>query len=479
MRLTLLRLYRRYRENLIFGGYIVLIGLLAPQVARLLNTGWEASQLVRSVIGLVQLAGFAPSLIVLLGFGLVAGLILLMTIDSKKRWQAVVLWFGFALVVYQLVQGGQLLSPTIISSNAAWAVPGAVVGVVVGGGISLVQLQSLGPQEFRRAPALLYLTVAGVLLVALIETHLVYPTIIETTATEAQIFFPETSSVGLQTTNLGANFTVAVVAVITLKRFTQYDADTEFFVIGPPASGKSLLLIGAYLEALNEGRDQLRRSEALDPSQDLMELVENLDQDNSEWIVEATGRGELRNLEFKYIKGSLIPRKVTISALDYAGEHLSRLPAVLSGEADAPSEEITQIAQGVSEATTLIMLIDSERFLNNEGLGLAEYFEILKSAEDNNVILVATKTDIFADMFWEEYELSPQEDFDAFRDFVEDQLTQSEQFASLLRQTPTSEVHPVYYETEFNESGERVPYRDEDGSAVTVGFKELLEKLGR
>lgn len=479
MRLTLLRLYRRYRENLIFGGYIVLIGLLAPQAARILETGWEASQLIQSLIGLVQLAGFAPALVILFGFGFVAGLILLMTIDSKKRWQALVLWFGFAVVVYQLVQGGQLLSPAILSANAAWALPGMAVGVVVGGGLSLLRLESLGPQEFRRAPVLLYSIVGAVLTLALLETHLVYPSVIETTATEAQIFLPTSTDVRIEPTNLASNLVVTGVAVLSLRRFTRYDADTEFFVIGPPASGKSLLLIGAYLEALNEGRDQLRRSEALDPSQDLMELVENLDQDNSEWIVEATGRGELRNLEFKYIKGSLIPRKVTISALDYAGEHLSQLPDVLSGDADNPSEEITQIAQGVSEATTLIMLIDSERFLNNEGLGLAEYFEVLKAAEDNNVILVATKTDIFADMFWEEHELSPQEDFDAFRDFVEDQLTQSEQFASLLRQTPTSEVHPVYYETEFNESGERVPYRDENGSAVTVGFKELLEKLGR
>ena len=479
MRLTLLRLYRRYRENLIFGGYVALIGLLAPQVARLLETGWEASSLIQSAIGLVRLVGFPPSVVILFGFGFIAGLIGLMTLDSKKRWQALVLWFGFAVVVYQLVQGGQLLSSEMLSTTAAWALPGAAIGLVTGGGLSLFKLQSLGPQEFRRAPVLLYLVVGSVLAVTLAEIHLSYPSVIEATAIEAQIFFPNPNNIGFQTTNLTANVLVAGVAVISLKRFTRYDADTEFFVIGPPASGKSLLLIGAYLEALNEGRDRLRRSEALDPSQDLMELVENLDKDNSEWIVEATGRGELRNLEFKYIKGTLIPRKVTISALDYAGEHLSRLPAVLSGDADAPSEEITQIAQGVADATTLIMLIDSERFLNNEGLGLAEYFEILKAAEDNNVILVATKTDIFADMFWEEHDISPQEDFDAFRDFVEDQLTQSEQFASLLRQTPTSEVHPVYYETEFNESGERVPYRDENGSAVTVGFKELLEKLGR
>ena len=223
----------------------------------------------------------------------------------------------------------------------------------------------------------------------------------------------------------------------------------------------------------------ITRQSTINPSQDLMELIENLDKDTSKWIVEATGQNELRNLEFKYVRGSLFRENVTISALDYAGEHLTRLPDALDGDQDEGGEQLAKIATEVQAANTLILLIDAERYINNDGLHLAEYFAILDSVKNQDVILVATKSDIFADMFWEEYEQAPQDAFEEFRKYVESQLTNSEQFESLLRQTPTSEVHPVYYETEFNENGERIPYRDDTGSVVTVGFKQLLSKLGR
>lgn len=479
MRLTLLRLYRRYRENLIFGGYIAVIALVAPQVSRVLGSGWEASQLLRSLTELVRLVGIAPGSVILIGFGFIAGLLGLMLIDYKKRWQAVALTIGFVIVVGQLLSTGQLIPADVTTDDLAWGVPGVLSGVIFGGGVQLVRLRSLGPQEFRAAPQVLYMTTVGVLLLALAEIHLVYPALIDVTGSQATVLTPDPTGFSVTAANLGENVAVVGIAGVTLKRFTRYDADEDFFVIGPPASGKSLLLIGAYLEALNDVRDELRRSEALDPSQDLMKLVENLDRDNSDWIVEATGRGELRDLKFRYVTGSLLPQKVSISALDYAGEHLTRLPDVLTEREENPPEELTRITEGVTNASTLIMLIDSERFVNEEGLGLAEYFEILEATDQNNVILVATKSDIFADMFYEEHEQSPQANFDAFRDYVETQLTQSEQFASLLRQTPTSEVHPVYYETEFNDDGERVPYRDERGQVITVGFKQLLEKLGQ
>lgn len=479
MRLTLLRLYRQYRENLIFGAYIGLIVVVAPLVARVLATGWEASQLVRSLTKLVILIGLDSSVIILTGFGFIGGLLGLMLIDYKKRWQAVALTVGFAIVITELLSLGQLLPPDLATDDLVWTLPGVLLGAVFGGGIQLVRLRSLGPQEFRAAPRVLYLTTTAVLVLALAEIHLTYPQLLDVGATGVAVLIPDPTGFDVAGGNFGPNLIIAGVAIATLKRFTRYDADEEFFVIGPPASGKSLLLIGAYLEALKDVRNELRRSEALDPSHDLMELVENLDRDNSEWIVEATGRGELRDLEFRYVTGTLLPQKVSISALDYAGEHLTRLPDVLTGREENPAEELSEIAAGVTDATTLIMLIDSERFVNEEGLGLAEYFEILEASEESNVILVATKSDIFADMFWEEHEQPPQENFEMFRQYVEDQLTQSEQFASLLRQTPTSEVHPVYYETEFNDEGERVPYRDDRDQVITVGFKQLLEKLGR
>lgn len=238
-------------------------------------------------------------------------------------------------------------------------------------------------------------------------------------------------------------------------------------------------MIGAYLEALERDRDKGRgKCEALHPSQDLMELVEHLDRDATDWIVEATGRSDLKTLEFTFVKGTLFPENVTVSSVDYAGEHLRRIPDALSGEIDAPDTELEALTTGVQDANKLILLVDVERFVNDDGLGLAEYFSILEAAEDKGIVIVATKADVLADRFWDETGTDPQRSFDAFKRYVEDELSQSQQFRSLLRQTPEAEVHPVYYETAHNEAGEGVPVRDDTGSVVTVGFRRLVQRLG-
>ena len=477
MKLKLLRLYRRYRENLLYGIYLFVVTFLALQVARLLGTGWERRQLTESISDLTILADLDSGVIVLATFGLVGGLLFLMLADRKKRWQAIGLSIGFVIVISQLLAAEQLIPVDTATDDLAWALPGVLAGFVIGGGISLFRLQSVKPQEFRYAPKFLYLVVTLAVVIALAEIHIEYPQLMEVSETGVTPVGVEPEQISFVTTDLAVNAVVGLASIVTVRRVTRYDADEDFFVVGPPASGKTLLLIGAYLSVLNDGREQARRSESLNPSQELMELVENLDRDNSEWIVEATGRGELRDLRFKYVQGTFLPNNVTLSTLDYAGEHLSRLPDILTGEEDSASNELRRLADSIQEAETLIMLIDIERFVNNEGLGLAEYFQVLEAVDNPNVILVATKADIFADMFWEEHERPPHNNFDEFRGYVENRLTESEQFASLLRQTPTSEVHPVYYETEFNENGERIPYRDTDGHIVTVGYDELLEKL--
>jgi len=401
-----------------------------------------------------------------------------MILDRKNRPQGIALSIGFVIVITQLVAEGQFIPIDAGTNGLTWAIPGVLVGFVFGGGTAMFRLRSLAPQEFRRAPRLLRVVVAGVLVVAFAEIHLQYPDLLNVSGTGITVFVRDPEAVQFVTDALGVNAIMTIGAVSTVRWFTGYDADTDFFVLGPPRSGKSLLLIGAYLEALNDSGDSARRSEELNPSQDLMELIENLDRDKSKWIVEATGQDELRSLDFKYVRGSFLRQNVTISALDYAGEHLTRLPDALDETGDESGEQLDQIATEVQRSDTLILLIDAERYINNEGMHLAEYFAILEEVDTRDVILVATKSDIFADMFWEEHERAPQDSFDEFREYVEAQLTDSEQFESLLRQTPSSEVHPVYYETTFNEDGERVPYRDESGSVVIVGFKQLLSKLG-
>jgi len=480
MKFKLLRAYQTYREHLAFVVYLALVLVVSPQLARLLGNAWEASHIIKPLINAAPLVGLSSEILILTGMGLFVGLLVLMTIDPKKRWVALLLWIGFGTSSYLLMTSGRLVPEITGTEQLALIAPGAVVAIVFGGGLGAVRLRSIGPTEFRRGAWLFSLLVTMVILVALLELHVTYPEFLEATSSGLSIQLISDPSVGINSDGLPRNAVVGLATVVTVRRLIRYDAGEDFFILGPPSSGKSLLLIGAYLEALKRGENKsVRQREALDPSQDLMELVENLDRDNSEWIVEATGRSELRDLEFKYVRGSIFPKNVDISSVDYAGEHLARIPDALAGDIENPDEELELITDGIEESDTIILIVDIERHVNNEGLGLAEYFRILEEADDKGVVIVATKCDILADTFYEERGRDPQEAFGEFRQYVEDELCQSEQFSTLLRQTPDSEIHPVYYETEFNEEGERVPVRDDSGSAVTVGFDQFLNRLGR
>lgn len=480
MRQQLLRFLRKHGEKLTLVVYFALTVALAPLLARLFQAGWENGHVLPELMATRHLVGLEQAAINLAFLGLVGGLLVTLTLDPKKRVPALLLWVGLGTLLAGFSTAGVFVPDLGNVETLVWAVPGLAVGLVFGGIFQTVTLRSTGSFEFRKAAWLTYVLLTVLVFVSLLEAHLVYPELLSISADGVVVYGVEDPSVSVQPDGLARNAVVGLMAVATVRRFARYDSDDDFFVLGPPASGKSLLLIGAYLEALERGRDKrMGKRDALNPSQDLMELVEHLDRDDTEWIVEATGRSELKDLKFEFVKGSLFPKNVTVSSVDYAGEHLSRIPDALTGEITAPDEELERLTQGVEQANTLILLIDIERYVNNDGLGIAEYFSILEAADDKEVIVVATKADLLADRFWEEHEREAHESFDDFRDFVADQLRQSEQFSSLLRQTPEVDVHPVYYETTVNEDDERVPVRDETGSVVTVGFDRLLDRLGR
>ncbi|MDJ1434288.1 hypothetical protein [Halostagnicola sp. A-GB9-2] len=470
---------REHGEKIALLVYLGIVVAVTPVLAQLYATAWTESHILRSVMELREFVGIGQGVINFLFLGFVIGLLALMTLDPKKRWQALLIWIGLGVTLFFLASSGTFVPDVSQPEDAIAILPGLVLGLLLGGGRKALELKQMGPIEYRRATWSIYALLVGVVFVSLIEAHIVYPEFIEVSEQGVTILSPESSGLSLRADGLAVNVLASGVAVGTARRFTQYESNDSFFVLGPPASGKSLLLIGAYLKALERDEDKRQsQREALNPSQDLMELVENLDRDATDWIVEATGRSELQHLEFKFVKGTLFPKNVTVSSVDYAGEHLSRIPDALEGNISNPDAELEALTEGIRDANKLILLIDLERFVNNEGLGLAEYFSILEVAEDTGVVLVPTKADILADQYWEATEQDPQDSFDDFKQFVEDELSQSQQFSSLLRQTPELEVHPVYYETTLNEEDERVPARDDRGSVITVGFGRLLQRLG-
>lgn len=476
---------QRHREKITLVGYFVVMLVLTRPLATMLGTAYEKGQLTRSIIDLhllidaMNLEGISVFLL-----GLFLGFLVLMTIDPKKRWQGYLLWLGLGIAMFGLQSMG-LFIPNIeftAISNLTWLAVGIMIGLFLGGGRKLLRTRTAEALEFRRAALGIYLMVIILIVGALIETHFVYPEILDVSADSVAILQIESSEVSFEGSGIVQNAAVSAVFIVTVKRFIQYDAEEDFFVLGPRGSGKSLFLIGAYLEALNRDRENAATKQTpLQPSEDLLEMVDNLDRRSSGWIVDATGRGELKDLEFQYVQGSIFPKNVHVSSLDYAGEYLNRLPDALAGaiQDDDADNTLLRLAQGVESADTLILLVDLERFVGDGSLDIKEYISILQAAEDKDVYIVATKADILAEDFQREQGIEPHLAFDEFKEFVKRRLRQNEQADTLIRQTLEAEVHPVYYQTKVNDEGERVPMRDESGSVMTIGFDELLDELGR
>jgi hypothetical protein len=487
---NILEYIRENREKATLLGYFVLILILAWPIAQMLGESWEATKSQDGLAGAIVLFmrfGVFDSIldsshqtVTASVFGLYLGLLTLMTIDPKKRWQAFLLWLGTIVGLIALQSIGLVLPQLDVAEQAPALLGGLVVGILLGGGRQLLEILEKGHNvEFRRASQILFLLLAAFVVISLLELHIEYPGV-EVPHDNPTNIQTVDNEMGINGDGFLLNVVVSGIFIVTVRRFVKYDADKAFFILGPRASGKSLFLIGTYLEALKRARSE-SGSTPLEPSQDLMSMLEALDRQESEWIVEATGRGELKYLSFQYVHGSVFPTNIRVSAMDYAGEYLMRLPDAITGAIDPDDMDNTlrRLAGGVENADTLILTIDIDRFESNEPLDIQEYFTILQASKDKDVLLVATKADVIADQFKEERGLDAHLYYEEFTQFVNMRLRQSENIDALVTETAGSEIHPVYYQTKVNQNGDRVPMRDETGSVMTVGFDQLLDKMGR
>jgi len=454
----------------------LILGLSVP-VARMVEQGYASGNLIRSVVRLQLLVGITQ--VSVLGLGFFLGLLTLMTIDHKKRIQAILLWIGVVISLIIITAQGLGPSPSDMTNNIVWLLGSLIAGFIFGGGGKLLDTDGLQTLEFRRAAESVYFLLLIVVGLTFLEYHIEYPEIFAVSSSGVVIQSIESLSVSLNRTDLVQNAVTSGLFLLVVNRFIQYDANKKFFILGAPASGKSLFLIGAYLEAL--GRFQSGDDKTpLNPSEDLISMIESLDRQTEGWIVEATGRGELNTLEFQYVQGSVFPTNIKLSGNDYAGEYLDRLPDAITGTTDEEDMDttLTRLSEGVKESDTLLLMIDCERFTNNEPLDISPYFSILQAADDKEVILIATKADNLADEFEDQQGLEPHQYFEEFQDYVNQRLRQNENINALIAQTGNTEILPVYYQTTTNEQGNKIPMRDQDGSVLTVGFDRLLNRLG-
>ncbi|ESP86809.1 hypothetical protein [Candidatus Halobonum tyrrellensis] len=474
------RFVMRNREKFLLVGYAIAILIFASLLSPMLGQAWQRAELTRALFQTRLLIGLSLEIIAVVLVSLFFGLLGLMILDTKKRFQGVLLFVGSIVGLLALSSMGLLLPNIDLFGNIQWVAAGLVVGGVVGGGRSILDVNSNGPREFRSASRAVYFLLSALMVVGFLEYHLEYPFPLEIARNEV-VMEPVASEFAVvgESSELLMNAVLVGAFIVTTKRFVQYDAERDFFVLGPTGSGKSLFLVGAYLEAL-ERFTQDDSETPLNPSQDLINLVGALDRQGDGWFVEATRAQELEDLHFQYVHGNVFPKNVEVSSLDYAGEWLEDIPDIIMGteDADDPPNTLKRVADNVRQADTLILLIDSNRWLDDEPLEIEPYFDIVQATEEKNVILIATKADVLAEQFRSERGLDAQQYFPDFKEYVNEQLGTNQTVQSLLAQAGSaSEIHPVYYQTTVDDSGERVPMRA-NGTVTTVGFDELLDMVG-
>jgi len=463
--------------------YLIVIVVFAWLLSPMLGEAWQRAGLPRRLFYALDAFGFGLEAAATFLMGLFFGSLLLMIYDTKKRLQGVLLFGGSVIGMLLLSSQGLLLPNIDFGDTLAWLVLGLLGGVLIGGGRQLLSTRGVQAVELRRASKLVFYMLTVMVVVGFLEYHLIYPVPFEFTPNGEFVVNSATQSFGVYGSAQSIAFNATLVAgfVVVTKRFVQYDAQRDFLVLGPKASGKSLLLVGAYHEALNRFNGDNEALTAPNPSQDLVSLSEQLNREQEgEWL-SATRRPELEVLDFQYVYGSVFPVNIHLSGLDYAGEWLEEIPDVMLGtrnESEMPNT-LLRIDEAVDQADTLILLIDCVRFVNDDPLDIEPYFEILQAADNKDVILVATKADILAEQFREETGLNAEQYFEDFKAFVNDRLGDNQTIQALVAQSGGTDIQPLFYQTRESddEDQDRVPMRN-DGSIVTVGFDKLLERLG-
>ena len=461
--------------------YFVVMVIISGPLFLSLGEAWQASDVVRPVIlSLNPLLSVNLEQFSALMFGVYLGLLVLLTLDPKKRVQGVLLWFGTVSALAGLLSIGLFIPNIDFIDNVAWLFSGFIVGGIIGGGRQLLKVRTTTALEFRRSATILFYLISSLVVVGLVEYHISFPQLIQVTSDSVQFVVPN-QQLSVEWSGIAPNILMASVFVVTLRRFVTYDSEETFFVLGPQGSGKSLFLVGKYLAALDDavGRDT---DTPLNPSSDLMELVGALDAASKDagWELDATGQTDVENLQFNFVHGRVFPKNIELSSLDYAGEYLERLPnALMSAESEVENSTLRLLSERVREANTLVLIIDIERYHNDEPLEIEPYFDVLDVASNKDVLLVATKCDILAEEFRDKQALEAHQYFDEFREYVNQTLVENNQTVrTLVQDTSESEIQPVYYQTTKDENGERIPMRDRNGNVMTVGFRELLEKIG-
>lgn len=264
-------------------------------------------------------------------YGLLGGLLILLFIDTYKKFQAFVITVASAIpIAVVLVRGISLPAGSMLAISALLGVISFIISFVLGGGLKLFRsTDSENILRFDRANTGITLFIALILIVGFIDAYVNYVVLIENPERSVAItdLFYDTSLV-----NILRDIIAIPIFISSLYLFIGYEDDSSFAILGPSEVGKSnSIVVFEYLldtadnlvglrESVNHILGKSIKSEILDqnfPAEySYTKLLEG------QWIPSTKVTSELY-MQVKY--GVLFKRILHIRSVDFTGEKFKYL----------------------------------------------------------------------------------------------------------------------------------------------------------
>jgi len=486
----------------------IAILLAAPLVGWMMARAWVPNNLIYDTVGTVVGSLLEVNMFVALqvigsaGLGLYLGFLLIFLIDIKKRVQGTLLLLGTVLGLVVLTVQGVLL-PNIdlgyVPNIAAFAlsfVAAIALDVDKLFSISLSESTLTRPRtatgevpEFANTAKGLFGVLSFVIVLSLVQVVI------------AGVFQP-------------TDIVATVVMIFLLHKFIQYEVKSDYMMLGPSKSGKSMAMLGMALKMYDYDDVQP------DPNPYLQSAIERAsDPENADdWPFEQTE--DLHETSFQMLVGDLFPHRMRLVAYDYSGQllpqiadrvaHMSsasmleRLP-FLGDDDEAPgvqadggavagaTDPAGRIAGDLVDSDILMVVIDCERLVHPQQfdeaetsgedagrtLGIEYYKPILENTNVENVVIAVTKADVL--IHDDSIPVQPPSEhggFPGFKREVNEILGERYDIRELKQALEETEIQPVFYKTE-KRGGEYVPLRDAANNLIPVGYENLIDSIRR
>jgi hypothetical protein len=465
--------------------------VLSPLVAWMLLRAWEPGTffygLVWDAAALFDVGVGDPNdLLMSTGLGLYFGLLAFVTLDWRKRVQGALMLVGSLIGLAVFAINGTLLpniAPSILNLAAGVAGFVAIALLERSNVSSLVSDLDLSDATFDTAVSVLFILVAGAVIVGYVQATLIGEAIV----------LVDTLSGGAM--------------LYLLVGFFSYESEANTAVVGPKGGGKSTLILGLYYTFTERTRNVTKPTLALDS---MSSKVDDMDQGDR---IPIAATSSVEKIGFYHVVRGYFPKRIRIGGWDHTGEMLNNLADRMEADLTVvetirnfaldvrkllfsgdPRSKQQRFFYEVRHADLALLLIDVKR-VQDPALDsqVKDLRKVGRRVKDNggDVIVVATKVDLIREQLGLEGDTNPEEvgifegltETESFRERVTEYLrTEERQIDILLGDMECDVIHPVYYEYANVDTGDGAQYRpvlDENGDLQPVGHDHLAEEIER